>query len=111
MYSNLFYPFTVVATVVVVVVLSTSTPRRTLLFCFASNAGPPLLGYTMSDSETETTTNVRSLENEKLDRILEQADNSDDTLYTVNPTCIDELDVSTYREQLQRRILHGNVES
>ena len=55
----------------------------------------------MSDSEQETTANVQSLENERLDRILEQADNSDDTLYTVCPTCIDELSVSTYREQLQ----------
>jgi hypothetical protein len=55
----------------------------------------------MSDSEPETTANVRSLEDEKLDKILETADNSDDTLYTVCPTCIDELSIATYREQLQ----------
>ena len=57
----------------------------------------------MSDSEPETTANVRSLEDEKLDKILETADNSDNTLYTVCPTCIDELSVSTYREQLQEQ--------
>ena len=55
----------------------------------------------MSDSEPETTANVQSLKDEKLDKILEQADNSDDTLYTARPTCIDELSVVTYREQLQ----------
>ena len=81
--------------------LSTSTQRRTLLLLFHLECRTSFAGLQMSDSEPETTANVRSLEDEKLDRILEQADNSDDTLYTVCPTCIDELSVATYREQLQ----------
>ena len=58
------------STAVVVVVLSTSTQRRTLLACFTSNVGPPLLGYTMSDSEPETRANVRHLEDEKRGQTL-----------------------------------------
>ena len=62
---------------------------------------PSFAGIQMSDSEPETTANVQSLEDEKLDRILEKADNSDDSLYTVCHICIDDLSVATYREQLQ----------
>ena len=99
--SDLLFSNLVTTPLLLLLSLSTSTQRRTLLLLFHLECRSSITGIQMSDSEPGTTANVRSLEDEKLDRILEQADNSDDTLYTVCPTCTDELSVSTYREQLQ----------
>ena len=55
---------------------------------------------TMSDSEQETTANVRFQEVEALDKINEISGNDSDFMFTVNPTSIDELSINTWREDL-----------